>query len=177
MILSLLNYGDMGKCPHKSPSPCNTCHTHVIIQICVLICHKKCAHMHTHTHTHTHTRTYTHTHTHSLSLSLSEVWGVTDRQLSGNWSVPVRWRVLFIRAVGNTLPLQCNPSSPCSPNAAVCNSLTCHKPWAQRLSVCVCVCVRACVRACVCVCVRETNSDHVISAWRIVLQRIVYVYM
>ncbi len=27
------------KCPHKSPSPCNTCHTHVIIQICVLINH------------------------------------------------------------------------------------------------------------------------------------------
>ncbi len=36
------------KCPHKSPSPCNT---HVIIQICVLINH---INMHTHTHTHTH---------------------------------------------------------------------------------------------------------------------------
>ncbi len=35
------------KCPHKSPSPCNTCHTHVIIQICVLINH---INMHTHTH-------------------------------------------------------------------------------------------------------------------------------
>ncbi len=35
------------KCPHKSPSPCNT---HVIIQICVLI-----NHINTHTHTHTHT--------------------------------------------------------------------------------------------------------------------------
>ncbi len=31
------------KCPHKSPSPCNTCHTHVIIQICVLINHITCA--------------------------------------------------------------------------------------------------------------------------------------
>ncbi len=38
------------KCPHKSPSPCNT---YVIIQICVLINH---INMHTHTHTHTHTR-------------------------------------------------------------------------------------------------------------------------
>jgi len=37
------------KCPQKSPSPCNTCHTHVIIQICVLINH---INMHTHTHTH-----------------------------------------------------------------------------------------------------------------------------
>ncbi len=37
------------KCPHKSPSPCNT-YTHVIIQICVLINH---INMHTHTHTHT----------------------------------------------------------------------------------------------------------------------------
>ncbi len=36
------------KCPHKSPSPCNTCHTHAIIQICVLINH---INMHTHTHT------------------------------------------------------------------------------------------------------------------------------
>ncbi len=36
------------KCPHKSPSPCNTCHTHVIIQICVLINH---INMHTHTQT------------------------------------------------------------------------------------------------------------------------------
>ncbi len=41
------------KCPHKSPSPCNTCHTHVIIQICVLINHINMA---THTHTHTHTQ-------------------------------------------------------------------------------------------------------------------------
>ncbi len=47
-FISLLKYGYMGKCPHKSPSPCNTCHTHVIIQICVLICHK-----HTHTYIHT----------------------------------------------------------------------------------------------------------------------------
>ncbi len=45
------------KCPHKSPSPCKTCHTHVIIQLCVLI---------NHTHTqfiyiynlHTHTRLF-----------------------------------------------------------------------------------------------------------------------
>ncbi len=48
-FISLLKYGDMGKCSHKSPSPCNT---HVIIQICVLISHK-CARTHTHTHTHT----------------------------------------------------------------------------------------------------------------------------
>ncbi len=43
------------KCPHKSPSPCNTGHTHVIIQICVLINH---INMRTHTHTHTHTHIY-----------------------------------------------------------------------------------------------------------------------
>ncbi len=41
------------KCPHKSPSPCNTCHTHAIIQICVLINHINMpTHIHTHTHTH-----------------------------------------------------------------------------------------------------------------------------
>ncbi len=47
LFINLLKNGDMGKCPHKSPSPCNTCHTHVFIQICVLICHKN---KHTHTH-------------------------------------------------------------------------------------------------------------------------------
>ncbi len=40
----------------------NLCHTHVIIQICVLINH---INMPTHTHTHTHTHTPTHTHTHT----------------------------------------------------------------------------------------------------------------
>ncbi len=58
----------MGKCPHKSPSPCNTCHTHVFIQICVLICHKN-THTQTHTQTHTHTRAHTHTHTHTHTHS------------------------------------------------------------------------------------------------------------
>ncbi len=43
------------KCPHKSPSSFNTCHTHVIIHICVLINH---INMHTHTHTHTHVYIY-----------------------------------------------------------------------------------------------------------------------
>ncbi len=46
-FISVLKSGDMGQCPEKSPSPCNTC---VIIQIYVLICHKN-AHTHTHTHT------------------------------------------------------------------------------------------------------------------------------
>ncbi len=50
-FISVLKSGDMGQCPEKSPSPCNTC---VIIQIHVLICHKNaCTHTHTHTHTHT----------------------------------------------------------------------------------------------------------------------------
>ncbi len=42
------------KCPHKSPSPCNTCHTHVIIHTCVLKPHTR-----THTHNTTHTRAST----------------------------------------------------------------------------------------------------------------------
>ncbi len=57
-FISLFKNGDMGKCLHKSHSPWNTCHTHVIIQICVLICHKN-ARAHTYTHTHTHTLTWT----------------------------------------------------------------------------------------------------------------------
>ncbi len=46
-FISVLKYGDMGKCPHKSPSPCNTCHTHVIIQICVLMSQKHAHSTHT----------------------------------------------------------------------------------------------------------------------------------
>ncbi len=56
------------KCPHKSPSPCNTCHTHVIIQICVLINH---INMHTHSLSHTHTLSLSLTLTHTISLSRS----------------------------------------------------------------------------------------------------------
>ncbi len=44
------------------------CHTHVIIQMCVLINHINMP-THTHTHTHTHTLSLSHTHTHTLSLS------------------------------------------------------------------------------------------------------------
>ncbi len=47
-FISVLKSGDMGQCPEKSPSPCNTCHTLVIIHIYVLICHKN-ARTHTHT--------------------------------------------------------------------------------------------------------------------------------
>ncbi len=46
-MLVFVKSGDMGQCPHKSHFPCNTCHTCVIIQIYVLICHKN-ARAHTH---------------------------------------------------------------------------------------------------------------------------------
>ncbi len=56
--------GTWGNVLKKSPSPCNTCNSHVIIPICVLINH---INMHTRTHTHTlsHSHTHTHTHTHT----------------------------------------------------------------------------------------------------------------
>ncbi len=60
LFISVLKSGDMEQCPEKSHSPCNTYHTCVIIQICVLICH---THTHAHTHTHSQTRTLTHTYT------------------------------------------------------------------------------------------------------------------
>ncbi len=64
-FISVLKSGDMGQCPHKSPSPCNTCHTCVIIHIYVLICYKN-AHTRTHTHTHLHVF-LTHRHFHLFS--------------------------------------------------------------------------------------------------------------
>ncbi len=77
-FISVLKSGDMGQCPEKSPSPCNTCvipvslyksmswfvtktHTHTLTL----------THTHSHTHTHTHSRSHTHTHTHSLTHSLT----------------------------------------------------------------------------------------------------------
>ncbi len=45
-FISVLKSGD------NSPSPCNTCHTCVIVQIPGIICIRKRAHTHTHTHTH-----------------------------------------------------------------------------------------------------------------------------
>ncbi len=59
------------KCPHKSPSPCNTCHTHVIIQICVLINH---INMPTHTHTHTHTHSHLCTSVPAVGKKVGEEW-------------------------------------------------------------------------------------------------------
>ncbi len=50
------------KCPHKSTSPCYTCHTNAIIQMCVLINHIN--HIHIHLHAHTHARTHARTHLH-----------------------------------------------------------------------------------------------------------------
>ncbi len=63
MIYKRLKSGDMGQCPEKSPSPCNTCHTCVIIQIYVLILSQKRTHTHTHTHSLTHSLTHSYTHT------------------------------------------------------------------------------------------------------------------
>ncbi len=52
-FISFLKYGEMGKCPHKSPSPCNTCVIPMSLYTFVSSCH-------THTHTHTH-RVYLYT--------------------------------------------------------------------------------------------------------------------
>jgi len=60
-FISVLNYGDMGQCPEKSPS---SYHTHVNIQIHVLICHKNAR-----THTLSHTLSLTCTHCQTLSSS------------------------------------------------------------------------------------------------------------
>ncbi len=50
-FISLLKYGDTGKCPHKSPSPCNT---YVIpMSLYKFVSHTSQKHAHTHTHTHT----------------------------------------------------------------------------------------------------------------------------
>ncbi len=62
MINKCLELWGHWKCPHKSPSHCNTGHTHVIIQICVLI-----NHINIHTHTHIHTN-------HIVSLEAERTW-------------------------------------------------------------------------------------------------------
>ncbi len=81
-FISVLKYGDMGKCPHKSPSPCNTCHTHVIIQICVLMSQK-------HAHS-THTpATQPELFSARLELLLLYDYRLQHNALIGKWEFPV----------------------------------------------------------------------------------------
>ncbi len=71
-FISVLKSGDMGQCPEKSPSPCNTCVIPVSLYKSMSWFVTK-THTQTHTHTHTHTLTHTHRHrhTHTLSHTLS----------------------------------------------------------------------------------------------------------
>ncbi len=89
LFINLLKNGDMGKCPHKSPSPCNTCHTHVFIQICVLICHKN-------KHTHTRARTFTHSHTHKHThIYTHRSWISRSQTLQSELSQRVKVNLYF----------------------------------------------------------------------------------
>ncbi len=58
--LSVLKSGDMGQCPHKSPSPCNTYVIPMSLYKCMSSFVTK-----TRTNTHTHTNARTHIHTHA----------------------------------------------------------------------------------------------------------------
>ncbi len=84
-FISVLKSGDMGQCPHKSPSPCNTCHTCVNIQIYVLICHKT-----THTYTHTYTHIHTHIHTYIHTYIYIYIRGGTLHRCHGSVRTSVR---------------------------------------------------------------------------------------
>ncbi len=71
-FISVLKSGDMGQCPEKSPSPCNTCVIPVsLYKSMSWFVTKTRTHTTTHTltlsltHTHTHSLTHTHTHTHT----------------------------------------------------------------------------------------------------------------
>ncbi len=64
-FISVLKSGDMGQCPEKSPSPCNTCVIPVSLYKSMSWFVTK-----TRTHTHTHARTHTHTHTQTTFISL-----------------------------------------------------------------------------------------------------------
>ncbi len=63
-FISVLKSGDTGKCPHKSPSPCNTGVIPMSLYKFMSSFVTK-THARTHTHTHTHARTHAHTHTHT----------------------------------------------------------------------------------------------------------------
>ncbi len=63
-FISVLKSGDMGQCPEKSPSPCNTC----VIPVSL---YKSMSWFVTKTRTHTHT--HTHTHIYSYIQDPSEV--------------------------------------------------------------------------------------------------------
>ncbi len=73
-FISVLKSGDMGQCPEKSPSPCNTCVIPVslyksmswfVTKTRTLI--HTYTHTYIHTHIHTHTHAYIHTHIHACN--------------------------------------------------------------------------------------------------------------
>ncbi len=76
LFISVLKYGDMGQCPHKSHSTCNTYvipHTHTHTHTTHTHTHTHAqthAHTHAQTHAHTHAHTHTHTHTHSKNYKM-----------------------------------------------------------------------------------------------------------
>ncbi len=79
-FISVLKSGDMGQCPEKSPSPCNTCVIPVslyksmswfVTKTRTHTLSHALTHTHTHSHKHTLSRTHTHTHTHSLTQTHS----------------------------------------------------------------------------------------------------------
>ncbi len=77
-FISVLKSGDMGQCPEKSPSPCNTCVIPVsLYKSMSWFVTKTRTHTHTHTHTHSLTHTLTLSHTHSLTLSHSHTHSLT----------------------------------------------------------------------------------------------------
>ncbi len=106
-FISVLKSGDMGQCPEKSPSPCNTCVIPVSLYKSmswfVTKTRTHTPHTHTHTHTCTHTRTHTHTHSHSHSHTHTHTHRAAALSLLHTGSV---WAwvwgsvSLFLRAAG-----------------------------------------------------------------------------
>ncbi len=139
----------MGQCPHKSPSPCNTCHTCVIIHIDVLICHKN-THTHRHRHTHTHAHSQTHTHTCTRTRTLTHSLTHTHTHTHTHTTVRVNtvsWSLLASEE-------RADLSSVYSGNhAAHSCANTRVSGFGAHVCVCVCLCVRRWCRRWITCCV------------------------
>ncbi len=90
-FISVLKSGDMGQCPEKSPSPCNTC----VIPVSL---YKSMSWFVTKTRTHTHSLTHslTHSHTHTETRTRNELHSLSHTHTHSDKKVKCVYKVSYM---------------------------------------------------------------------------------
>ncbi len=132
-FISVLKSGDMGQCPEKSPSPCNTCVIPVSLYKSMSWFVTKMR-THTHTHTHTHARAHSrhlgfytavlnnrHQQTPSYMIRNKTSWHVTQK-IHGNIITVELLRFFFGLSHGLVLTLETDQTDSQQPSLALYGS-------------------------------------------------------